>query len=247
MKRTIAPKKPPKKITKLISSVVTVGDGRGFVIGHHHHQLIVTAAHCLPHLPPRQGYDSTGFGHIFKKLLGPLGKKRTVWAECFFVDPISDIAVLGSPDNQSLFKAADDYEALLESVEPIPIGDGPEEGRGWLLSLEGEWFGCTVNCESSSPVYITHTAQPIKGGMSGSPIILGDGTAIGVLCASMVTFKNGERVDLMDEIGSANPRLMRDLPGWLIGQEMKAAYSAWFQAAEGKLKQRTIIKGFPDT
>jgi len=42
----------------------------------------------------------------YKRLLGPLGGKRTVWAECRFVDPIADIAVLGQPDNQTFFAEA---------------------------------------------------------------------------------------------------------------------------------------------
>jgi hypothetical protein len=35
-------------------------------------------------------------------------------AECEFVDPVADITVLCSPDNQSLFDEADAYDALVE-------------------------------------------------------------------------------------------------------------------------------------
>jgi len=35
----------------------------------------------------------------YKRLLGTLdAKELTVWAECLFVDPIADLAVLGVPD-----------------------------------------------------------------------------------------------------------------------------------------------------
>jgi hypothetical protein len=64
-----------------------------------------------------------------------LGDKPTVWAECLFADPIADIAVLGSPDNQALFDEAGAYEALVESTSPIKIAEVPEKCRGWLLSL----------------------------------------------------------------------------------------------------------------
>jgi hypothetical protein len=79
-------------------AVIRVGDGRGFVVGTDRERFVITAAHCLPRLPP-----SLSFSFIeertYAKLLGPIGRKRTpVWAECCFVDPIADLAVLWSPD-----------------------------------------------------------------------------------------------------------------------------------------------------
>jgi hypothetical protein len=38
----------------LISSIIRVGDGRGFVIAAREKRYIVTAAHCLPVLPTPQ-------------------------------------------------------------------------------------------------------------------------------------------------------------------------------------------------
>jgi hypothetical protein len=108
----------PKKITRLASSIITVGDGRGFVIEHEANRLIITAAHCLPFFPPCHGMSYTE-ERTYPALLGPLGNKPTVLAECLFADPIADIAVLGSPDNQVLFDEASAYEALTESVRPI--------------------------------------------------------------------------------------------------------------------------------
>ena len=35
----------------------------------------------------------------YPSLLGPLGDQCSVWAECVFVDPIADIAVLGQPES----------------------------------------------------------------------------------------------------------------------------------------------------
>jgi len=82
--------KVPKKIARLTSSVVTVGDGRGFVIeDNRHKRLVITAAHCLPHFPPCHGTSYTE-ERTYKKLLAPLKAKPTVWAECLFADPIAD-------------------------------------------------------------------------------------------------------------------------------------------------------------
>ena len=33
----------------------------------------------------------------YQRLLGELSGEPTVWAECLFADPISDVAVLGPP------------------------------------------------------------------------------------------------------------------------------------------------------
>jgi hypothetical protein len=144
-------------------------------------------------------------------LLAPLGSGPAVCAECLFADPNADIAVLGSPDNQALFDEAEAYEALLESADPFPISDAPERGQGWLLSLEGKWFGCAVDYMKfvDGPLYITHCAQPIAGGMSGSPIISAQGMAIGVVCVANDS-------SCGDTANGPNPRLVRDLPGWLL-------------------------------
>jgi hypothetical protein len=75
-------------------SIVQVGDGRGFVVDGNH---IVTASHCPPHLPPCGGYLAGK--QTYQALLGPLGAEtNTVWADCLFVDPVADIAVLEAPD-----------------------------------------------------------------------------------------------------------------------------------------------------
>jgi hypothetical protein len=160
-------------------------------------------------------------------VLGPLDQKPTVWAECLFADPIAGIAVLGEPDAGSWSKESKAYDELVEPIPPLKsiaslrsveqvksalrrnyvtplrIADAPEEGRAWLLSLEGEWFQCAVTYTKlfETPLFITTEAQEIVGGMSGSPILSDNGKAIGVVCL----FGDGGS-------GSPNPRLTRDLP-----------------------------------
>jgi hypothetical protein len=51
-------------------------------------------------------------------------------------------------------------------------------------------------------------AQDIVGGMSGSPILTQDGSAIGVVVTS-----TGDQRE-----GGPNPRLASSLPGWLLGE-----------------------------
>ena len=53
--------------------------------------------------------------------------------------------------------------------------------RPQMLSLDGTWFACRI-ISFGLVLWVEAAAQPIKGGMSGSPIILPDGGAVGVLC-----------------------------------------------------------------
>ena len=73
-----------------------------------------------------------------------------MWAECLFVDPISDLAVLGPPDNQELPDQAEKYEKLTELLSPISVADAKRKAPAWLRNLNGEWFRCTVEHANGS-------------------------------------------------------------------------------------------------
>lgn len=192
---------------KAKTAVVTVGAGRGFVVNGKPDRFAVTAAHCLPFFPPCHGASGLE-ERTYKDLLAPLCSKPAVWAECLFADPIADIAVLGSPDNQELFAEAEAYEALVESTTPIAIADAPKEGCGWLLSLDQKWFRCTVQIVNDRWLWVSKLDQPIVPGMSGSPIISNEGAAIGVVALA----------ESSRSLECPNPRLVHALPGWLTNK-----------------------------
>ena len=54
------------------------------------------------------------------------------------MDPVADIAVLGSLDNQ-LFDESFEFEEWTESLPALRISDA-RSGRGWVLSLKGHWL-----------------------------------------------------------------------------------------------------------
>jgi hypothetical protein len=150
----------------------------------------------------------------YPSLLGPLGGECSVSTECLFVDPVANIAVLGQPDNQKLAEEAGTYDKLVEDPEPLRI-DGlppPREHQlsgaidARLLSLEGAWFSCRVSYQAGRALWISEAAEPIRGGMAGSPIVSEDGTAIGVMSVSA---GGGNE-------GGPNPCLVHHLPGWLL-------------------------------
>ena len=192
-------------------AVITVGEGRGFVVEGVRQRLVITAAHRLPHFPPSAAYSHLE-ERTYQDLLAPLGKSPKVWAECLFADPIGDIAVLGSPDSQALHEKSEAYEALMEAMMPLVIADAPKKGAGWMLSLDGQWFKCDL-MHQDSRVWIIGAASKIEGAMSGSPIVNDNCFAIGVVCAGWGT--DGERWP-----SGPNPRLVHNLPGWML-QELR--------------------------
>jgi hypothetical protein len=189
---------------RLKSGVITVGDGCGFVVEGAGERLVITAAHCLPSLPP--ALPSFGFeARTYGPLLALRGEAPRAWAVCRFVDPIADIAVLGSPDNPH----ADDYKALIGTATALPFGDSVRHPVNFwaparLLSLDDRWFSCTIR-HFGGPLWITHADERVLGGMSGSPIVAVAGTAIGVVCTTT-----------SPRDGGPNARLSDSLPGWLL-------------------------------
>src|SRR5215472_1667610 len=175
-------------IEMLTAGVITAGSGRGFVVEGVGERLVITAAHCLPFLPPAQSFFEPK-----ERIFGPL-------------DPIADIAVLGSPDNPH----ADEYKALMGTATAFSIAGALRNPvnfwvPGRLLSLDRcRWFSCTVR-HFGGPLWITHAAEGIRSEMSGSPIITEIGTAIGVVCTAAAPWAGGP-----------NPRLTHNLPGWLL-------------------------------
>lgn len=167
-----------------------------------------------------------------------MGEQLSVSCECLFIDPIADIAVLGSPDNQALGDQAEAYEALVEAATPLTIAEPPSkptaeevaelkelekrwgatgqvqradrECPAFMLSLNNQWFLCRVRHAPNGMLMVFDAAEKIAGGKSGSPIIAADGTAIGVVCLGE---ESGGRDD---REGGPNPRLMGNLPGWFL-------------------------------
>jgi hypothetical protein len=184
-------------------AVLRVGGGRGFVVERRRHtgsgveRIVITAAHCLRELPPPGFADE----YLYRGLLGPLRGKRTVWAECLFVDPVADIAVLGSPDNQMLSNQAAAYDRLIDGMEALQVTEAPAQGERLLMSGDAK---IRVPTPGSGGAYVLslggrvlegivsrsarwlsfRSVDPIKAGMSGSPILSPTGEAIGLISTS---------------------------------------------------------------
>jgi hypothetical protein len=210
---------PPQEASK--SVVQVTADGRGFVVeGRDGARYVLTAAHCLPRLPEPCSFLPVS-ERTFPTCLGGLwATAPEVWAECLFVDLVGDIAVLGAPDGQSLPRQCQAYEDFVSTAVPLllrrvqPVEGGWPAERGWMFALDADrWFSCKVEAIHHA-IWATEAAEPIRGGMSGSPILGDDGQVIAVCCASAGT---GDRDVEDDREGGPNPGLS-SLPGWFLDE-----------------------------
>ncbi len=197
---------PPS--ANLRHAILKVGDSRGFVVEHDGGRLVITAAHCLPFFPRCKSFSNMD-ELTYRSLIGPLGGISTVWAQCLFVDPIANIAVLGAPDGLELWEKFDAYRTFLERVEPLPMGAAGNQTAAWLMSLDNSWHSCTAHPQGGG-LWLASATAGIVSGMSGSPIIDGTGQfAIGVVVSP------GGTLDEPHTSGGPNPYLARHLPAWL--------------------------------
>ena len=66
-----------------------------------------------------------------------------ICAECLFVDPVNDLAILGTPDDQELCEQADLYQEFTEAAVPIRIREAKKGETIWDLNLNA---GVQVVC-----------------------------------------------------------------------------------------------------
>lgn len=222
-------------------AIVRVGDGRGFILeatkklgpyedkpGFLNYRIVVTTAHCLPFIPPCQVVTNIS-ERTYRKILGPLDtRKCKVWAECLFVDPIGDFAVLGSPDDKILHEQAENYQALMgqvghegyqrDSPDPVPalrMGGVPSrKSLVWVLSLDRKWVQL-----SAKGTVLMDSDRHLRAGMSGSPILNNHGKVWGVLCLKAAGPQDFSRLSVpssFKDTSGPNPDLKSYLPRWLL-------------------------------
>jgi hypothetical protein len=218
-------------LSSIEAAMVSVGSARGFVvealrrlppIGYRERplfvtqRLVITAAHCLPFLPSAFALLEPE-EHTYRALLGPLDAEPTAAAECLFVDPIADLAVLGEPDREAGYDQRA-YTALVEGCAAVPVGTITSTAPcpAWLLIRAGRWECCSVyvnELDRASALIVVGATEGNRPGTSGSPIITSGGCAVGIVSV-------GAERDLHPPGGPvpANPRLASCLPAWLLTQ-----------------------------
>lgn len=100
------------------------------------------------------------------------------------MDPVSDLAVLGSPDGQAFDEdVGTAWDEFIEDVEPLQL-DTDQPIRGWMLSLDGYWMPCTIQIMRHGALVVKDAVGGIADDMSGSPILSDKGRSVGVVSIS---------------------------------------------------------------
>ncbi len=131
--------------------------------------------------------------------------------ECLFADPIADVALLGEPDSQVLYDECVQYCEFIEAIPPLAFGETvqvpPEavkvDEAVQILDLAGEWRKVLGEHYRRVAGYrdggIFADDFDFAPGMSGSPILNGEGDVVGLVSTD-----------------GTCPRLPRALPVWLL-------------------------------
>jgi len=159
--------------------------GQGVLVGGG---LILTAAHCLD-------YDSTTGVQI---TLGdqPLIEVETADGLNFMLTPwviesVSDIALLGPPDNQSYGEDVEKLEDFCFKTKAVPIFRGVLIGASvpiMIRSHKQRWINGTVEQHGLSSHRVGIRAdEQVEGGTSGGPIVTKEGHLVGIVSQSSET------------------------------------------------------------
>jgi hypothetical protein len=122
--------------------------------------------------------------------------------------------VLGEPDSQGLFDENDAFTAFVDAVVALRLSSMAEAPcEAWLLKLDGRFAQCSVRTNQfGPPKSLTLLGGSTAPGMSGSPIMIADGRAVGVVSLG----SSSNNVASFEEHGQ--PLLERALPGWLLSE-----------------------------
>jgi hypothetical protein len=170
--------------------------------------LLLTAAHCTDF--DCKGRMALGYYSLHKLSSGNRNLKAVILA----VEPVSDIAVLGSPDEQALPDEAAALEEFSYQVVPVRLQRTPPKTgvafpiwirthkRAWVRGV-GRYFGSRTFC------YETRTK--IDCGTSGGPILNNAGKLLGVV-------SHGVEKPCRGVYQAAAPLACMALPAWVLRQ-----------------------------
>jgi S1-C subfamily serine protease len=171
--------------------------------------FIITAAHCVD-------WDCSGnmaMGEFY------LSKIKTgsgdLTASTFAVEPISDIAVLGSPDNQTFCHESATFDEFCEGVAPVkllrripkPFKPFPV----WIRTHIKTWVDGTATYFGGCATFAYKTDCEIQCGTSGGPIVNHAGELVGVVSHATNTCFQGKYT-------AAAGLLSLALPAWIIAR-----------------------------
>ena len=152
--------------------------GQGVLVSGNH---ILTAAHCIDF--NCEGWMALGDDSI-EKIKTCKGELKVA---PLAVEPVSDLAVLGSLDDQVFTKEAEDFEKFCEDTKPVPLCRREDfvlfqKFQVHIYTHKGTWVtGSAMQCREDAQALSVEADQQIEGGTSGGPIINDSGELVGIV------------------------------------------------------------------
>lgn len=176
--------------------------GQGVLVNSN---LIITAAHCIDFKCEGEMALGNYFIEEIKTNQGEL--KVTPLA----VEPVSDLAILGSLDIQEFAKEAEDFEKFCDNTKAIQLCRSDFElfrkFRVHIYTHKGTWItGSAMQCTKDAEKLSIEPDEQIEPGTSGSPIINDSGKLVGIV--------SNTNMDADKSVGLA-PRPHLALPVWV--------------------------------
>jgi S1-C subfamily serine protease len=140
------------------------------------------------------------------------------------VEPVSDIAVIGSLDSQDFPNEADAFDEFVDSTEGLILSaDEFPFGEGFpvhIFTHKEEWISgsATQWCENAQTLFV-ETSPAVSGGTSGSAVLNDRGEVVGVVSTA------SEPADETEDVGTNDGKCARpchSLPVW-VWQAIKRA------------------------
>lgn len=151
--------------------------GQGVLVNGN---LIITAAHCIDF----RCEGAMVLGYYFIEEIKT--DERELKVAPLAVEPVSDLAVLGSLDDQEFAKEAEDFEKFCEHTKPVPLCRSDfvlfRKFRVHIYTHKGTWVtGSAMQCCEDAQALVVEADEQIEGGTSGGPIINDSGELVGIV------------------------------------------------------------------
>ncbi len=202
----------PAEIKKLVSQATFTirtkkgGNGQSVLIEG---SLIITAAHCLD-------WNCTGMMTLGERYLERIATGHgDLIANTLAVEPVTDCAVLGCPDNQTFYAEAQAFDDFCERITPLTLHRRPlipfKPFPVWIRTHLRTWVSGTATYYGGDcGTFAYQTDIEILSGTSGGPIVNHAGELVGVV-------SNGTNSsDGRGKYDSAAPLLSLALPAWVL-------------------------------
>jgi CBS domain-containing protein len=188
--------------------------------------FILSAAHCIDW--SLDGGMTLGDDYL-ERITTQAGASFAL--SVYAVEPVSDIAVLGSADGQVFYDDAEAFEAWCAEALPVPVSSADFDLEVavpvYILTHTGVWtraratrYGVLDEVPGSCVSIVAESG--IESGTSGGPVIDDTGRLVGV-----VSFSEGTEGE--PDLEGSMPRPHLALPGW-IWRRIQAAEEEACQA-----------------